>query len=74
MKRLALAFAAVLLMAAAYAAGSSAGIRHAIEDSEIYAVDCYDPENPEASAAGDYDLEIYIELDGETYVHGMRQC
>ena len=49
------------------------GIRHAIEDSVIYTVDIYDPDDPESSAFGECDLAIYIELDDNTYVHGMYQ-
>ena len=50
------------------------GIRHAIEDSIIWTVDIYDPENPESSAWNGYDQKIIIELDGEWYEHGMIQC
>lgn len=49
------------------------GVQHAIEDSVIFTVDLYDPDNPEASAWGEYDQVIYIELDDNTYVHGMYQ-
>lgn len=50
------------------------GIRHAIEDSIIWTVDIYNPDNPEDSAWNGYDQRIIIELDGEWYEHGMIQC
>lgn len=61
--------AAVLLLLAAllFLAGRASGIRHALEDSEIWTVEIYDPENPA-------EQEIYIDLDGETYVHTIIQC
>ena len=49
------------------------GIHHAIYDSCIWTVDRYDPENPDASAWGEYDQVIYIELDDNLYTHGMYQ-
>ena len=51
-----------------------AGIRHAIEDSVIWTVDLYNPDDPESSAWNGYDQLIYINLDGELYEHGMIQC
>lgn len=63
--------AAALL--ASFFAGRANGIRHAIQDSEIWAVECYNPEDPEASAWGEYDMRVFIDLDGETYEHGMFQ-
>lgn len=56
-----------------YDAGFDDGVTHAIEDSEIYTVDYYDPENPEGSEWNGYDQQIFIELDGQTYEHGMYQ-
>ena len=50
-----------------------AGVRHAIEDSEIWTVTCYNPENPEESAWDDYDQVVFIDLDGNLYVHSMYQ-
>ena len=57
-----------------YDAGKADGIRHAIEDSVIYTVECYDPDDPYANARPDgTDQTIFIELDGERYEHGMYQ-
>ena len=70
------AFVAALLLIAATLAVLAAykfGIKHAIEDSVIYTVDIYDPDDPESSAFGEYDQAIYIVLDDNTYVHGMYQ-
>ena len=64
---------AALIATLAFSAGRQDGINHAIEDSMIFAVDCYNPDDPESSAWNGYDLEIYIELDGEIYVHGLYQ-
>lgn len=71
-----LVFTALMFIAAiiaGYGAGRSDGIQHAIEDSEIYATERYDPEHPQASAWNGYDLKIYIDLDGHTYEHGAYQ-
>lgn len=54
-----------------YDAGYDDGIAHAIEDAIIWAVDVYNPEDPEASAWGEYGQRIYIELDGMVYEHRM---
>lgn len=72
MKKLLACLAAVLLIATAYTA-YHAGIRHAIEDSEIWTVTRYNPDNPDESAWGDYDQLIFIDLDGVIYQHGMWQ-
>lgn len=74
MKRLITIIAALIIAAAAYHAGRREGIRHAIEDSEIWTVDVYNPAAPEESAWNGYDQRIIIELDGHTYEHGMTQC
>ena len=51
-----------------------AGVRHAIEDSCIWTVERYDPDNPYENLRDDgTDQTIYIELDGELYEHGMYQ-
>ena len=50
-----------------------AGVLHAIEDSVIWTVDCYNPENPMDSAWNEFDQKIFIELDGNLYEHGMYQ-
>ena len=73
MKKFLVTVAALLAAAALYAGAFSAGVRHAIEDSEIWTVTCYNPENPEESAWGEYDQLIYIELDDNLYMHGMYQ-
>lgn len=57
----------------AYGAGKNEGIRHAIEDSQIWTVTRYNPEAPEESAYEEYDQLIYIDLDGQLYMHGMYQ-
>lgn len=74
MKKLAVIIAALVVAAMAYIAGHREGIRHAIEDSAIWTVDVYNPENPEESAWCEYDQRIFIELDGNIYEHGMIQC
>lgn len=61
--------AMILGMKAAY----NAGIQHAITDSVIFTVDCYDPDNPDDSAWNGYDQLIYITLDNVIYEHGMYQ-
>ena len=66
--------AALLLIIGAFYVGRLAGIRHAIRDAEIWTVDCYNPLDPGASEWNGYDQRIMIELDGETYEHGMIQC
>jgi len=66
--------AAAAIAAGAWSAGRAAGIRHAIEDSKIWTVDVYNPDDPESSAWGEYDQIIYIDLDGDIYEHGMYQC
>ena len=67
--------AAILTVAiASFAAGRASGVRHAIEDSIVFTVECYDPENPDENLRPDgCDQTIYIELDGECYEHGMYQ-
>jgi len=57
-----------------YDAGYDDGVLHAIEDSVIWTVELYDPQNPNQNARPDgTDQTIYIELDGELYEHGMYQ-
>lgn len=73
MKKLIVTVAALLAAAALFAAGRQEGIRHAIEDACIWTVDCYNPEDPESSAWGEYDQLIFIDLDGNLYEHGMYQ-
>lgn len=66
-----LALAALVLVLLAFAAGRQAGIRHTVTDMEVYAVDLYVPDNPAASEWQGYDMQIYIDLDGRTYSHGL---
>lgn len=73
MKKAIITVAIIATTAAAFIAGRTAGIRHALDDSCIWTVTCYDPENPDESAWNGYDQEIFIELDGDLYVHGMYQ-
>ena len=74
MKKAIAIIAILAIIAGAFLLGRSEGIRHAIEDSEIWTVDCYNPDDPESSAWNGYDQLIYIELDGQQYEHGMIQC
>ena len=74
MKKLIALAAALLIALAIYQAGRREGIRHAIEESCIWTVECYDPENPDENARDDgTDQTIFIELDGDLYEHGMYQ-
>ena len=73
MKRTIIAVTAALLFAAAFMAGRRAGVKHALEDSCIWTVDVYDPDDPGESAWNGYDQRIFIELDGELCEHGMFQ-
>ena len=50
-----------LLLTGAWAFGRREGIRHAIEDSQVWILDWDEHE--------DYDLDINIELDDNWYVH-----
>ena len=73
-KLLAIVAALVIIAATSFAAGRAAGIRHAIEDAEIFTVECYDPDNPDENARPDgTDQTIYIILDDQIYEHGMFQ-
>ena len=74
MKKIIIIAAVLAITAVAFFSGRIEGIRHAIEDSEIWTVERYDPEAPEESAWNGYDQEILIELDGRIYAHGMTQC
>lgn len=72
-KRIIVTIVCVELAIAAYFVGKANGVHHAIEDSEIYTVTRYNPDDPDASAWEEYDQQIFIDLDGQTYVHGMYQ-
>ena len=67
------ALAAIAMALAIYTTAYNRGVQHAICDSTIYTVECYDPNDPYANATDEYDQTIYIELDGDTYAHGMIQ-
>lgn len=56
-----------------YDSGFDDGIQYAIENMELWTVDRYDPDAPEESAWNGYDQRIFIDLDGQTYEHGMIQ-
>lgn len=66
--------AIIALIAAALWFSYNAGVQHAISDSIIWTVECYDPQNPYENVRPDgTDQTIYIELDGNIYEHGMYQ-
>lgn len=68
------ALLAVSAVVAAYVAGRADGVRAAVEESAIYTVEVYDPQNPEGTARDDgTDQTIYIVIDGYTYERGMYQ-
>ena len=73
MKKILIAILIAWLVVIAFFAGRSVGVYHAITDSVIYTVEVYNPENPEENAWNGYDQTIYIELDNQTWVHGMYQ-
>ena len=73
MKKFIITIAILAALAATTITAYHAGIRHAIEDSEIFTVTCYDPDNPDDSTWGQYDQLIFIDLDGMIYEHGMWQ-
>lgn len=73
MDKIIIACIITLLLLTAYILGHQEGQRHAIEDSIIWTVDCYNPDDPDASAWNGYDQLIYIELDDQLYQHGMFQ-
>lgn len=78
MKKLLTAAAILAALAVAahvsYRAGITEGVRHAIEDAEIWTVECYDPEDPCRNLRPDgMGQTIYITLDDVIYEHGMYQ-
>lgn len=74
MKKATTIFLFVAAIVAAYLAGRSDGISHAVNDAEIYTVQRYDPENPYQNARPDgTDQTIYIIIDGTEYECGMYQ-
>lgn len=74
MRKIIIAGIIALLLLTAYTLGHQEGKRHALEGSIIWTVDCYNPDDPDASAWGEYDQVIYIELDDQLYQHGMFQA
>ena len=74
MKKTILILAALLLMTTAFFTGRAAGIRHAIQDCEIWTSTVYNPDAPQESEWNGFDQQIFIDLDGERYEHGMFQC
>lgn len=74
MKKAAFILAVLLIASAAFLAGRAAGIRHAIQDSAIWTATVYNPDAPQESEWNGYDQQIFIDLDGERYEHGMIQC
>ena len=64
MKKILFGIGAVVLGIAAlfiaYRAGHKEGMRHAIEDSVHFIVDCEEHE--------DYDYDLYIHIDGDEYL------
>lgn len=64
MKRAIMCIGVAALFAAAFLLGRGAGIRHAIEDSEMAIVEFNDPDIPDS-----YDIRIWIDLDGQSYEH-----
>lgn len=74
MKKISTAILCIIAALCIWASAYTAGIRHAICDSCIWTVECYNPENPEENSRTDgTDQTIYIELDGELWEHGMYQ-
>lgn len=65
------ALVALIMALAIYTTAYHRGVRHAICDSTIYTVELYDP--TDTTRTDGYDQTIYIELDGNTYAHGMIQ-
>ena len=62
MKKLVFLFAVVFVLYFVFMIGLEVGINHAICDSEIW-ITCLD-------AYEQYDVEVHIDLDGDTYTHG----
>ena len=57
-----------------YEAGRYNGIKYALDNVEIYTVECYNPENPYENARPDgTDQTVYLTVDGTTYEKGMYQ-
>ena len=73
MKKIVIIALILVMIFGSFIAGKASGVKHAIEDSCIWTVDRYDPDNPEESAWNGYDQLIFIELDGNIFEHGMYQ-
>ena len=68
-RRIVIILLLVAAIAVSWALGRASGVRHAIVDSAIWTVECYDPDAPDTGA--EYDQAIFIELDGQVHEHGM---
>lgn len=64
MKKIMLFVSVAALLVGAFLLGRFDGIRHAVEDSELWIVEFDDPDIP-----GNYDLRIWIDLDGQSFEH-----
>ena len=73
-ERMKLVVIILFLVTLAFYFGRCEGIRHVIQDSIVFTVDIYDPDDPGASEWNGYDQEIFIEIDGTQYEKGMYQC
>ena len=68
------ALAALAMALSIYTTAYNRGIDHALRNLEIYTVERYDPNDPDATARTDgTDQTVYIELDGEVHEYGMIQ-
>lgn len=56
---------AIIAIVASFVLGRIDGIRHAIEDSEMWIVEFDDPDVEQQG----HDLRIWIDLDGQSYEH-----
>ena len=74
MKKIIAGILVLVLFIAGISLGWTMGIRHVLGDMEIYTVDRYDPDFPEESAWNGFDQQVFVELDGQIYEHGMYQC
>lgn len=69
MKKLLLVLVIIALMLISFVAGEL----HVICDAVIYTIDCYDPQDPTVSEWNGYDQQVFIEIDGQVFEHGMYQ-
>lgn len=64
---------ALALLYAIFSFGFRVGCVHAIKEAEYWTVEVFDPADPAASFWQGYDLQIFVDLDGETYERGLMQ-